>query len=123
MLDNGMIECGDQRARIDHRLRINAGRGTRHDVAEMIDAWPGGGQPSGLKGRQHRGRRYGTYGADLQVGPIRDLDRPIPTLLGEVRHHATLLTGQHPTGCPHTRDDAILRRNGVKEPTTHNPLG
>jgi hypothetical protein len=38
MLDNGVVQCRNQWARIDQGLWINASRWTRHDVAQMIDS-------------------------------------------------------------------------------------
>jgi hypothetical protein len=49
MLDNGVVQCRNQRARIDQGLRINASRWTRHDVAQMIDSSHWGGQPDVLE--------------------------------------------------------------------------
>jgi hypothetical protein len=80
----------------------------------MINFSSPGSQPDGLQRRQHGGRRHRAHGTDLQVGPIRDLDIPIAKPCGEMRHRSTLLTGQQPTGCTQTRDDAILRRDGIK---------
>jgi hypothetical protein len=65
MLDDGVIQCRHQWARIDPGLRIDASRWTRHDIAQMIDSRYCRGQPDVLEGAQQRWRRHHVYGANL----------------------------------------------------------